>query len=219
MRRKVWIVIAACVFAGWAFSRTVAEPEQSAKIDSNCRLIRMQPNGLLLACDQRMVSLQLKLDNVSRATRFTPDGLFHFDCPIEQMCADQPRIDGWMILQKAWLTSRQDEAAIYDALRLPPVVKGPENSSEEPLPASSQSACGTFPIYLGGLPGVGACYEGSDESATIAIIAAAPEIGFAILFHQNSGGWQALRDSALKLSTSFKLQRAEGDIQLMQWMR
>jgi hypothetical protein len=116
--------------------------------------------------------------------------------------------------------SRKDDAAIYDMLRLPPAVKGPEAGSETILPQSSKSSCDTFQISLAGMAGTDACYDDSKNgSATIAVIAAGLALGFAILFRQNDGDWQALHEKAFKLAIGFKIERAEDDIGLIQWMR
>mgnify|MGYP007135454951 CR=1 FL=1 len=116
--------------------------------------------------------------------------------------------------------SRKDEDAIYETLRLPPAVKGPEPRLEELLPQSPKSACGTFELSIAGMDGLGACYNsGNTSSSVIAVIISGPELGFAILFSQSTANWQSLKDKVIDLAPSFKLERAEGDAKLMQWIR
>jgi hypothetical protein len=198
-----------------------AETDQSARVGhESCTVVRMQPTGMLMGCGTRMRSLRLTMQDSSRTTRFTPDGLFHFYCPLDVMCDGRPRIDGWIILKEVWQKSSQDADAIIEMLRLPPAVRGPDSRPAELLPKTAKSACGTFSINIAGLDGRAACYDSSDKnSVIIAVIASGPELGFAILFSQINADWQTLRDKVINLAPRLKLERAEGDIELMKWLR
>jgi hypothetical protein len=203
-----------------------ANTDQNAGVDRQiCTIVRMQPTGMLMNCGAQVRSLQLTMEDISRTVRFTPDGLFHFNCPIDMMCDRQPRIDGWMILKEVWESSNRDEDAIVKMLRLPPAVRGPgyrgPGYGAAGIPAESQkSVCGTFPINIAGMNGRAACYEGADTSpAVIAVIASGPQLGFAILFSQFDSNWKTLRDRVIELAPRFKLERAAGDIKLMKWLR
>ena len=217
--RCVWLSMTlAFICLGTCTVLRAATDEPISLQHESCKVVRMQPTGMLLSCGMRVLSLELTMDNLSRTVRFTSDGLFHFGCPIEQMCNDQPRIAGWMILKEAWQMSRQDEDAIYQMLLLPPAVKGPQPRLEESLPKSAKSLCGTFKIDVAGMDGRAACYDGDNNATVIAVIASGEELGFAFLFSQNDTNWESLRDRVIKLAASFNIERAEGDIQLMKWI-
>jgi hypothetical protein len=199
----------------------------AAEVDANgsvgfdgCQVFRMQPTGMLAMCGMKLRALLLTLEDVSRTIRYTPDGLFHFNCPIEAMCDHQPRIDGWLIYKEPWHRSAQDETAIAESLKLQPAVRGPVSRTDDLLPESPKSACGTFPTEIAGMSGLAACYDGGDKGpATIAVIVSGVELGFAILFRQSNTDLQTLREKVIGLAPRFKLERAEGDIQLLKWIK
>jgi hypothetical protein len=220
-RGSASVVMAIALACLRPYGSLAVESDQDAIIEhSACTVLRMQPTGMLMGCGLRVLSLLLVMDDVSRQVRFTEDGAFHFICPIEQMCEGQPRIDGWIILKEAWQNSTQDEAAMKRVLQLPPAVRGPDTKPSEFSPESPNSVCGTFAITIAEMNGRGACYASDDNgSATVATIVSGPELGFAILFSQSTTNWQALQKRALDLAHSFKLERAEGDGKLLQWIR
>lgn len=194
--------------------------EQDAPVSlqqDRCRVERMKPTGMLLSCGTHLLSLNLTMDDISRKVYFSSDGLFHFDCPIEEMCKDQPHIAGWMILKEAWQMSRQDEEAIYQMLMLPPAVKGPQPRTEDLLPKVANSTCGTFKINVANMDGRAACYDEANTTV-IAVVASGEAFGFALLFSQNNIDLGSLRDRVNRLAPTFRIERAQGDINLMQWI-
>jgi len=198
-----------------------SEPDASPPVGiDRCQVLRMQPTGMLVACGMKLRSLLLTIEDVSRTIRYTPDGLFHFNCPIEVMCAHQPRIDGWLIQKEAWEGSAKDETAIAEILKLQPAIRGPVPRPDDLINALPQSACGAFPIDIAGMSGFAACYHRGDKGpATITLIVSGLELGFAILFSQSNTDLQSLREKVLHLARLFKIERAEGDIQLRKWIK
>lgn len=206
--------------AALAISTEMAKPatDQSGPVASeNCVIVRMQPAGMLMTCPPRLRSIWLTMNALNRTLRFTPDGVFHFACPIKEMCSQQPDIYGWIITKENWRSSSQDASAIAETLQQQPAVRGPSDRPADSLPKSLDSVCGTFLLDIAGMSGRGACYK-DETSATIAVIASARELGFAILFRQSDPDWESLLEKVKDFAPRFRLERSDGDIELMKWI-
>lgn len=207
----------ATIFGSFVF----AAPQDGSPPVEGCTVLRMQPLGMLMGCGQRVRALWLKLDDVSRVVRFTPDGVFHFRCAIEPMCSQAVQVDGWIIVGKDWQESKQDADAIVELLQKPPAVRLPGTPARPAqIAPGAKPDCDIFPIELAGMQGRGACYNSPGaEGNTVAVVVTGPELGFALLFRQSSGDSRNLRDEAMKLASRFRLERSEGDIELVKWLR
>ena len=220
MHAHVMARLSIVAMATLAISTDMATPttDQSGPVASDtCRIVRMQPAGMLMTCPPRLRSIWLTMDALNRTLRFTPDGVFHFTSPIMEMCSQQPDIYGWIITKENWQSSSQDGSAIAEILQQPPAVRGPNDRAANAIPKSLDSVCGTFLLDVAGMSGRGACYK-DETSATIAVIASARELGFAILFRQSDPDWESLLGKVKDVVPRFKLERSDGDIELMKWL-
>jgi len=191
----------------------------SAESGDACELASTHPAGVLLRCGLQLKSLVLAYEDVRRQRRHDPQGVFHFVCPIEEMCDGQPRISGWMIDHTKWRRSERGDAAIFELLRQPPIIlRGaarPVDVASDPL----KSICGVFDLELAGLSGQGVCYDfGESQSTTIVTVVSNDEIGFVLLFNQRNAELTAFRETVDALLPRFKLERASGDAYLLRWM-
>lgn len=208
------------VIAALALSTEMARPaadQTGPVVSETCRVVRMQPAGMLMACPPRLRSIWLTMDALNRVLRFTPDGVFHFTCPIKEICGQQPDIYGWIIIKENWESSAQDGSAIAEILQQPPAVKGPSDRPADSIPKSLDSVCGTFRLVIAGMAGRGGCYK-DETSATIAVISSGSEFGLAILFRQSDTDWEKLLEKVEEFAPRFKLERSDGDIELIKWL-
>ena len=67
------------------------------------------------------------------------------------------------------------------------------------------------------MTGRAACYK-DETSATIAVITSGHELGFAILFRQSDSDWKDLLEKVKDFAPRFKIERSEGDIELIKWL-
>jgi hypothetical protein len=185
-----------------------------------CDVARAHPAGLLVRCGSQLRSLVLSYEDIRRQIRSDPQGVFHFVCPIDEMCDGEPRISGWMIDHARWQGAEHSDASIFELLRQPPIIlRGaarPVDVASDPL----KSTCGMFDLELAGLATQAVCYDfGESKSSTIVAVAANHEIGFVLLFNQHSVEAPALREKVLALLPRFKLERAAGDSDLLRWLQ
>lgn len=220
-RRGGWFALVICVTMFGSSSVAFAVAESGLASGEACTVLRMQPLGMLMGCGTRVRALWLKLEDVSRVARFTPDGSFHFRCAIEVMCSHGLEIDGWIISREDWQQSKQDADAIVELLHKPPAVRQPgAPAPATPIASGTKSNCGTFSIQLAGMEGRAACYDsGGPGGSTVAVVVAGVELGFAILFHQNGDEPRDLREEVTSLASRFRLERSEGDVGLLKWLR
>jgi len=198
---------------------SLAPNPTSAESGDACELVSAHPSGLLLRCGSLLKSLVLSFEDIRRLRRHDPQGVFHFVCPIDEMCDGQPRISGWMIDHTKWRRGERSDAAIFELLRQPPIIlRGaaqPVDTASDPL----KSTCGVYELELAGLRGHGVCYDfGESQSTTIVAVVSNDEIGFVLLFNQRDVELTALREKVDMLLPRFKLERATGDAYLMRWM-
>jgi hypothetical protein len=185
-----------------------------------CDLARAHPAGLLVRCGPQIKSVLLTYDDVRRQMRSDPQGVFHYLCPIEEMCENEPRISGWMIDHARWQGIEHNDASIFELLRQPPIIlRGaakPVDIAGNPL----TSTCGVFEVELAGLPTLAVCYDfGESKSTSIVAVASNHEIGFVVLFNQHNADATALREKVRTLLPRFKLERASGDSDLLRWLQ
>ena len=208
-----------CALIVMALLASLAPSPTTAEDGDACEIVSMHPSGMLLRCGTLLKSLVLSFEDVRRQRRHDPQGVFHFVCPIDEMCDGQPRISGWMIDYGKWWASERSDAAIFELLRQPPfILRGaarPVDIAGDPL----KSTCGVFDLELAGLRGQGVCYDfGESQSTTIVAVVANDEIGFVLLFNQRDVELTALRKAVDALLPRFKLERATGDTYLLRWM-
>ena len=154
MHAHVMARLSIVAMATLAISTDMATPttDQSGPVASDtCRIVRMQPAGMLMTCPPRLRSIWLTMDALNRTLRFTPDGVFHFTSPIMEMCSQQPDIYGWIITKENWQSSSQDGSAIAEILQQPPAVRGPNDRAANAIPKSLDSVCGTFLLDVAGI--------------------------------------------------------------------
>jgi len=220
-RRGRWlalVIYAMMLSSTAAATATTGDKPTSAEA---CTVLRIQPLGMLVNCGARLRALWLKFEGMSRVARVTSDGSFHFRCVLEVMCTNTVQIDGWMISREDWQESNQDADAIVALLHKTPAVRQPGAPAPAvPIAVGAKSDCGTFSIQLAGMEGRAACYDsGGSEGSTVAVVVAGAELGFAILFHRSSGDSRDLREEVVSLASRFRLERSEGDVELLKWMR
>jgi hypothetical protein len=211
--------LARLVLVAVALIISLAPGPIAAESGDACELVSTHPAGVLLRCGSQLKSLVIAYEDVRRQRRHDPQGVFHFVCPIEEMCDGQPRISGWMIDHTKWRTSERNDAAVFELLRQPPIIlRGaakPVDIASDPL----KSTCGVFDLELAGLRGQGVCYDfGESQSTTIVAVVSNDEIGFVLLFNQRNAELTPLRETVDALLPRFKLERASGDAYLMRWM-
>jgi len=209
------------MYALLAIAATVfVAPPAEAQQPETCGIVRAHPAGVLARCGGQMKSLVLDYEDVRRQIRNDPQGVFHFVCPIEEMCESDIRLSGWMIDHTGWSKTTQDETAIFELLRKPPIILRAGAQRAEPSREPPKSTCGVFDIEIATLPAKAVCYDiGENRSTTIVVVAASHEIGFVLLFNQHNIEWQALREKVQNAVPRFKLERATGDSELLRWVR
>jgi hypothetical protein len=221
IRRSAWLAFVMCVTMFGSSACAFAATEDVPVSDEACTVLRMQPLGMLMGCGTRIRSLWLKFEDMSRLARFTPDGVFHFRCAIEVMCSQGLQIDGWIISKEDWQASKQDADAIVELLHKPPAVRQQGAPAPVvPIASGATSSCGTFTIQLAGMEGRAACYDlRGTAGSTVAVVVAGTELGFVILFRWSGEDSRDLRQEVVSMASRFRLERAEGDVELLKWLR
>ena len=210
-----------CGLLGFAALVALAAPAAAAAEDREvCDVTRAHPAGLLVKCGAQIKSVVLSYDDIRRQLRSDPQGVFHYVCPIEEMCESEPRISGWMIDHARWQNTEHSDASIFELLRQPPIIlrraAKPLDAAGDPL----KSTCGVLELELAGLPAQAVCYDfGESNSTSIVAVAANHEIGFVVLFNQHNVDAAALQEKVRTLLPRFKLERASGDADLLRWLQ
>src|SRR5262245_28748887 len=187
----------------------------SAGEETECSVLRVHPAGLLLNCGRVIKSIVLEFDGMRRQMRNDMNGVLHFVCPIEQMCATEPRVSGWMIDHARWWNTTHDEASIFELLGRPPVILGGMARPLESAGERPTSACGVLELEIAGLPAKAVCYDFPErKSATVVAVASDAEIGFLLLFNQQDIDAAGLREKFQDIALRFKIERASGDANL-----
>ena len=206
--------LAAAVIAG--VIAVVMFSDAFAQDTKECQFVRRERSGFVEAC-----GTQLRAFFVDAGAKRKPvlglEGLFSFECPIDQMCVDEPRISGGFIDPKVWFDSAKDERAIYQTLMSLPFGNGWRASDGRPVP---DLACSPFDVSVDGLSGRAVCFEGADlKGAAVVLVAADGQMGFVLNFCQPGQTSAALREKAIELIARFKIERATGDVALLKWFK
>lgn len=190
-----------------------------AQTPQGCFVLRLHPGGILEQCGDRLRSLMLEFNDISRQPIIDASGAFGFVCPVEEMCVDAPAVTGWLIDPRRWTRSNRDEEAIFSIFRQPPRAGGFAPGGLL-TPAQPTSACKVFDIEIAGLAGRGACYQSDDPKTSAVVVAAAnDEIGYLFAFYQREVDWQTLREHVIRLAPRFRVAVETGDIGLLKWIR
>jgi hypothetical protein len=183
-----------------------------------CRIVSTQGAALLKHCGERLLSFALSIDDLRRTVVNGEYGKFDFECSIQGMCKNEPEINGWFIDHKGWLRSAKDESAVFDVLRMPPVMAIASRAGT--APPQPKSACGVLDVSLDGIAGRAVCYQLPEtRSTSIVVVAADEQVGFILVFQERGQDWAALRDKALQTLPKFEVERAYGNGALLRWMK
>jgi hypothetical protein len=212
--RGVVHTFALTVFLAWISLVATASGEE---IEA-CRVVNAQGSAFLKHCGDRLLSFALSLDDVRRMVTNGEYGKFDFECPIPAMCANEPEINGWFIDHKGWRRSAQDESAVFEVLRMPPVMAIAGRAGTPP--PQPKSLCGVTEVRVADLPGRAVCYQLPEtRSSSVIVIAADADAGFILVFQQRGLDWAALRDKTLQTLPRFEIERAAADAAMLRWVK
>src|SRR5262249_14491491 len=155
------IAVIACLIAVALSSKAVAQ-------DTACRLAAASGAGFVQECGKQLYSFNLSLSEsklgasgIKREAKLDEHGRFSFPCPIEPMCANEPRVGGFFVAPAGWLNSSKDEYAVVQVSLLSMPWGMPNtDGNHSPLPSVT---CPVFDVSIGGLNGRAVCLsEGKD---------------------------------------------------------
>jgi hypothetical protein len=193
--------------------------------ESKCRMMSAHGASVLEECGKQLNSFSLslsenKLSLIRREVERDVHGRFTFSCPMELMCGNEPLTGGFFIAAESWQKSSKDEQAIYQALQRAPLMAMSWSRRGGPPPEMPTPACPLFDVSVDGMLGRAVCFDDLEaKAASVIIVAADDHVGFLLSFYQHDQSANVLRDKVLKMLPRFKIERATGDVGLLEWMK
>ena len=186
-----------------------------------CAVLGLRPDAVLMQCDDKLQSLSLTMNDVSRTMAIDGGtGGFTFTCPVEMMCGGEPTISGWLIDPRRWTSGAKDEETIFSLVQAPPAVVSRRGFNVVPDRPKPKPSCEMFDLKIADLPGKAVCYEAEDQkSSGLFAVVADSKMGFVLAFRGGNLDSKALREKVLTMTPRFQIEVATGDGGLFRWMR
>jgi hypothetical protein len=209
LRRAAWLFLILAVGEPGA-----VRAQQAAQPAPDCAVLRVHSGSVLLGCGDRLKAYSIAMNDIRRQPGIDPSGTFSFSCPIALLCAEEPRISGWLIEPHRWTDSNRDEAAIFAIFQRAP--SAPEGVGS--AIAAQPSDCGLFDVEFAGLSGRGLCYRMASAKAVV-VAAAGHDVGCLLVFYAEDDDLPVLREKVLTILPRFRMDVDTGDAGLMKWVR